>query len=483
MSKPLVVHVTPHLPGGLARILHSTLKFSKSKLSKHHHEIIVTDPKHFSNQAKKIFKNYHKLIHVTHNNSSIRKKLIEADIIQIEYWNHPLVYKFLTTFDIPPARIILCSHTNGFSRPGVITRNALDFCDIFLSTTKATAKHKLIKNTKNYKKFRHINYPIDIQRFGKITKKKHKGFNISYIGTLDYSKLHPNFLKMSNFNEIPNSSILVCGDGFHSKIMKREAKLINKKFKFLGFVENIKKILEITDILGYPLNKRHYGTGEQIILEAMYSKIPVVAFKNVAEKEIIQNNKTGILVNDEKEYKKQIINLYKSKLKRKKIGISANKYVIKNLSPKVSFKKLDSIYNELLKINKKPRKFKNYLSWKLEKRNLGAKLFIESLGEKGNEFKKSFKNYGKKINYKINKKIANIEREMITVTKGSIFQYLYFFPNDSFLNFWVGLISLKNKKILLEKHRSIPKNSKECFKRSLKNKKSYEFNHYLKLIS
>ena len=44
---------------------------------------------------------------------------------------------------------------------------------------------------------------------------------------------------------------------------------------------DVKKILEVTDVFGYPLNKNHYGTGELVILEAMYSKIPVVTFSRL----------------------------------------------------------------------------------------------------------------------------------------------------------------------------------------------------------
>ena len=57
MNKRLILHITPHLPGGLARILLSTLKFSNNENSAFLHEIIVTDKKHLTTQAKKYFLN------------------------------------------------------------------------------------------------------------------------------------------------------------------------------------------------------------------------------------------------------------------------------------------------------------------------------------------------------------------------------------------------------------------------------------------
>ena len=65
-------------------------------------------------------------------------------------------------------------------------------------------------------------------------------------------------------------------------------------------------------------------------------------------------------------------------------------------------------------------------------------------------------------------------------TKGSIFQYLYFFPSDVYLNFWAGLISMSDKNILKSQHRSISKTTIECFKKALKNQKNNkEFQYYL----
>jgi glycosyltransferase involved in cell wall biosynthesis len=488
VKKSLILHITPHLPGGLARILLSTLKFSNIESSSFLHEIIITDKKHLTNHAKKMFSKYKRFLHVGKKDTFIKKKIAEADIVQVEYWNHPLVYKFMNNFNFPLTRLILCSHTNGFSRPSVITKNAINFSDIFLSATRATRKHPLFtlkKNKHRKKKLKFVTYPVDFERFGKIEPKAHKDFNISYIGTLDYSKLHKDFLEMSNNIKIPKTNIIICGDGFDKdKIINQSKKYNLKKFKFKGFVENIKDVLKTTDILGYPLNKKHYGSGEQVIIEAMYSKIPVVAFYNHAEKEIIQNNKTGILVKDKKDYIKAIKNLYLNPKKRKKIGENAHAHIIKNLSPDVCFKNLDKIYLKLMKSKKKKRVFKTtILNKKNNNKDYGAQLFIESLGNSGYEFLNSYKNCGKKINYKINETIKNSEIELKVATKGSLFQYLYFFPSDPYLNFWAGLMSLKDKNVLKKKHLSLPKTTLECFEIALNNQpKNKEFKYYLDKI-
>ena len=124
MKKPLILHITPNLPGGLGRVLHSTLNFSKQSESNFSHEIIVTDIKNTNKEVIERFSEYSNSLYLARDEEFIKNKITDADIIQIEYWNHPLVYKFLHSFNFPKSRVILCSHNNGLSRPKIITKDS-----------------------------------------------------------------------------------------------------------------------------------------------------------------------------------------------------------------------------------------------------------------------------------------------------------------------------------------------------------------------
>ena len=149
MKRPLVLHITPHLPGGLGRILLSTLKFSENITASFAHEIVITDEKHLTVKSREMFSKYSDCLHIGKNDSFIKEKMDKADIVQIEWWNHPLVNMFLTNFPFPPSRVILCCHVNGLSGPSIITESAVEFSDIFLATTKATRKHSLFQSEVN----------------------------------------------------------------------------------------------------------------------------------------------------------------------------------------------------------------------------------------------------------------------------------------------------------------------------------------------
>jgi len=485
VKRPLVLHVTPHLPGGLGRILLSTLKFSENITASFAHEIVITDEKHLTVKSREMFSKYSDCLHIGKNDSFIKEKMDKADIVQIEWWNHPLVNKFLANFPFPPSRVILCCHVNGLSRPSIITESAVEFSDIFLAATKATRKHPLFQseaNVRHRKKLRYVTYPVNFERFGTIQPKAHDGFNIGYVGTLDYAKMHRNFLPMSDAIDVPKIKFFICGDGFDKKTVELEAqKYPVGKFQFMGFLENIKSILEIIDVFGYPLNAKHYGSGEQAVNEAMYAGLPVVAFSNPAEQEIISHDETGILVDNEQSYTETIKALYLNPAERTRIGMNARKRIIEHFSPLQCFQKLESIYKEVMGLDKRSRTFKKLIESNYASGNdLGARLFIESLGDQGLEFLQSYKSRGEGSNADINKIISEAEIEMKMVTKGTLFQYLYFFPDDAFLNFWAGLISQADDKVLKRQHISIPKTTTQCFEKAAHiDTKNKEFKFYL----
>jgi len=441
-----ILHITPHLNGGLGRVVLSTLKHSDKQNTNFYHEVAVTTELNLD--VSKLFSKYSQNIEDSVSMECLKQKIEKADIVQIEWWNHPLIYKMLFLFKFPPCRLIILSHISGFSRPQIINENIVDFSDLFLAATKATKDNVVFNSPNNIErnaKLNFVTYPVDLDRFNDFSFKAHMGFNVGYIGTLDYSKLHKNFLKMSSAVSIKNINFIVCGVDAGKAIQNQSKNFCPEIFKFLGFKKNIKSIFENLDVFGYPLGKDHFGSGEQAIIEAMSVGLPVVAFSNPAEKAIIRNNETGILVDTEQEYTEAIEYLYKNPDKRIKIGQNAKKDIATRLNPDRCFSDIENQYEALMKVPKKYRKispiFKktnfegnNYI-------NFGAKLFVESLGSKSNQFAYNLFNRSNTNTIKLDNKISKAESALKVQAKGSLYQYLYFFPDDPYLNFWAGIIN------------------------------------------
>lgn len=458
MSNPIkILHLTTHLSGGVGAVLLSTLKYYENN-AHYEHEIITLEPLLVS--EKEYFDGYLKCVTHAADVDIINKMINTADIVQVEWWTHPLIYEYLIKLDFGKSRVIVCSHISGLHCPNVITSNLVKFSDIFIATTKASKNLDLFKNSGLLDKLNFINHPINFNRFKHINcenngnKSTNETFNIGYVGTLNYSKLHKQFLSLTSQISNTNMKFIVCGEDVDNKLFLESKQYDNVNFEFRGFVDDLSTVFEGLDVFGYPLNDKHFGTGEQIIKEAMYAGLPVVCFDNPCERELIIDGSTGILVKSEQEYVEAIKKLYRSKDMRIKIGENARKHIISTLKPSMVYGKLNLIYEDIFKQKKT---IKTFAFEKVEFNkdlnvDLGAKLFIEALGNQKNEF---YESYIPKSNSQLSSdvRISKCEHELRVQNKGSIIQFLRYFPNDRYLNYWTALIYSNEKKYLLaDKH-------------------------------
>jgi len=393
-----VLHITPHLSGGVGAVLLETLKFYVDKPN-YDHTIVAFEE--LLDSELRYFADFHHAITNTHDYDEIESLVLDADIVHVEWWTHPLIYLFLFKFRFPKCRVLLCSHIAGFHRPNLITKNILEIPDVFLATTSVTLELELLRqdeNTALKSKISVVNYPINFERFSRHRRREAKQFRIGYVGTLDYAKLHREFLSMTSKINIPEKIITVGGKDIEGRLEHEALSYPDVDFRFTGFVENVAKLYEQMDVFGYPLNPKHFGTGEQALREAMFVGLPIVAFDNPCEKEIIENGVTGLLVKDAEGYVAAIELLYKDKSLRELLGSNAKAAVTKMLSPTMAFSRLESAYEKVMGLAKSERNIKfscDVLNYG-DDSDIGAKLFIESLGHQANEF---MQNYGHMINH------------------------------------------------------------------------------------
>ena len=99
-----ILHITPHLGGGVGRVLLSWLGYDKSSL----HTIVTLD--YANKNAENICKreNIELFSQITYKD--IIEKIKNVDIVLIHFWNHPLLYDFLIKNNIPECRIVVWSH-------------------------------------------------------------------------------------------------------------------------------------------------------------------------------------------------------------------------------------------------------------------------------------------------------------------------------------------------------------------------------------
>ena len=439
-----VLHITPHLSGGVGAVLLETLKYYADE-SDYVHTIVAFEA--LLDAELRYFADFHHVITNTNNYDEIKSLVLDADIVHVEWWTHPLIYLFLFKFCFPECRLLVCSHIAGFHRPNLITKNILEIPDVFLATTSATLEIELLRqyeNTSLKPKISVVDYPLNFSRFSGYRKTEAKQFRIGYVGTLDYAKLHREFLSMTSRINIPEKIIIVGGKDIENRLEHEALSYPDVDFRFTGFVENAVELYEQMDVFGYPLNPKHFGTGEQALREAMFVGLPIVAFDNFCEREIIENGVTGLLVRNVEEYIAAIELLYQDKSLRERLGRNAKTAVTKRLSPPVAFAQLENAYEKIMGLAKSQRniKFSHEALKDGDDADIGARLFIESLGHQACEFLQNYTAYNQPAPHATDREIANVEPELKVPNKGSLLQFLRYFPEDRYLNYWAELIRI-----------------------------------------
>lgn len=435
-----VLHITPHMGSGVGRALANLSIQAKKYNSRYVHEIILLEE-----QQNKQFYNTCKengiAVNVVTDINTIAKHMEKADIIQVEWWHHPLISKFLSIFPQIPSRLIFWCHISGNNYPllpvSLVQRPHRFLFTSLCSYDNPAWTHDEKMRVKDMSTV--INSNGNLDRFFNIKRSQHEGFNIGYVGTQNYCRLHPDFVDMCSNVNLPNSKFIMIGDdtNIHDITEKAMAKGIVDKFEFKGYVDDVEYQLSQLDIFAYPMNPQHYGTTENAIIEAMAAGIPVVLFNQCCEKYIVKHNETGFLVNNQIEYAEAIRYIYENPSEANRLGENARndtrqKYTIENTMANFEMN-YDNVMNKPLK----QFSFHDILGdepyqWLLSGLNEEKQWFQKSI-----ELKKC--NDMKGI-LETEIKIANSRRILREPTKFSVFHYHRYFPNDIWLSYWADIL-------------------------------------------
>lgn len=437
-----ILHITPHFGGGVGSTVLSYLaRVASSQHFKHTAVCLDYANKNAIEISKKagfsLFDNMSK------KKSKILKLIADADVVLIHWWNHPLLYDFLVREQLPASRIILWSLIVGSPSPNNFTDKLLKYSDMFVFSSPLSYKIKEVQKlpAKNKRYLRDIWATGTVDHIKSLKLKKHPGFNIGYMGTVDYAKMHPDFLEICSKVNIPNVKFIVVG-GKNEKIMEREAKKLGiaDKFNFTGFVSEAEKwkYLSTFDIFGYPLAPHHYGTCDLALQESMVMGVVPVVLANPMESYIVKSG-TGIVAKDKNAYIKALEDLYYNHKRRNLLSKNTRKYALKAFSLEKMVREWDRVFNEILVFPKKVRK------WEINKNinEITSKdVFLESLDNYGKDFVSycNAKNGQEKKN--AIKKIKELAKSINwqSKTKSTVHHYHSFFPNDKYLSLWSKLM-------------------------------------------
>jgi len=179
-------------------------------------------------------------------------------------------------------------------------------------------------------------------------------------------KGHKVFLKAAKrvFEQFPESRAFVIGGGlvgadyfhnYHHEILELTKKLgIQKNVIFTGYRRNVHDFLNLLDVQVHSsILPEPFG---RVIIEGMAMETPVISTKIGAPLEIIENGKTGILVepNNPDELAEALLELLKHPERRKQIGAAAREEVENSYTIEEHVRCMELLYrNTFGEINEK----------------------------------------------------------------------------------------------------------------------------------
>ncbi len=372
-------------------------------------------------------------------------EISKADIVIIHWWNHPAMASFLVSFPDVKSRVILWSHVNGCNYP-CLPFEFLNLMDRVLFTTPFSYENTLWTNHQRelIKKNSSIIYGLgdysNLLPISEIKKHKNEKFNIGYIGTLSKNKIHPNFIEYCHhvYLKVPNAFFIMVGDEAQMNILLSEANKygIADRFEFTGYSNQIASELSRFDVFAYPLNPDHFGTTENVLIEAMASGIPVVALNHNTEKYIIGNGQNiGLLANDKSDYADCIKLLHDDEVLRKTISKNAKIYIQENFTFSKNINYFRGALQSVISVPKKIYNFKKVMGQK------PYEWFLTFLGKDKNYFSDTIFSESLEIRNKSEEQVKKCRLILRESNKSSISHFSEYFPDDKYLKYWRGLVS------------------------------------------
>ena len=437
-----VVHVTAHLGGGAGKAISGLVKCLKEYDPSFDHRIIVLERPEKEQFVKRCIENGIDVTFID-NTLEINHYLIDADIVILNWWHHPKVAELLLKFPPIPVRLVLWSHINGCTYPFLSYEFAAKYKHIMF--TCLYSFDNPLWNDKQREQV--MEFSSLVYGMGEFDAKKikckidyciDKRFSIGYVGTLNYSKLSKQFVKICEkiYKRVPNTEFILVGEPDQKLLQDINNSICTKNFKITGYLEDVSDISLTFDVFGYPLNSDNFATTENSILEAMARALPVVAFKQGTEQYIIKDGETGFLATDVEQYVDIIEHLYKNLNERKRIGVNARLHVVKKYSLVDNVGLFHKVCNGVIDDDKQIINFSDVIGYE------PYEVFLSSLGIYSEVFLNIINRQRLEdlVNTSLKEWVDSLPDILKGKTKGSVEHFYSHFKNDNVLRRWFEII-------------------------------------------
>ncbi|MBX3014917.1 MAG: glycosyltransferase [Caldilineaceae bacterium] len=367
--------------------------------------------------------------------ATLHQILQQADVVVVHFWNSPALYAFLRT-ELPPMRLVIWSRVYGYHAPQVITRELVALADQVLVTAPGTLALPILADAARRSSVsppRLIYSLLDVTRVDGYQPRPHATFNVGYMGSINFAKMHARYVPMSAGIQLPNVRFIVCGGGIERELAAQAAQLgATARFDFRGYVHAIQPVLEELDVFGYPLCEETYAASELVLQEVMWVGIPPVVFPYGGLATLVQHKQTGLVVHTEREYQHAIEYLYYHPAERQRLGQNARHFAQTTFAYEPTIRQLGAIYRNLAQQPKRQPHWQGT-------GETPAEWFVQALGDQAGAFATSFYATDLPTVLAAEEHIAH-SSPLLQGGEGGVIHYRNYYPEDAYLRLWTALI-------------------------------------------
>lgn len=417
-----MLHLAPHLGGGVGGVLLNYLEAGRG--GEIEHRLALLDYANEGARVRCAASSIPLADCLGQRPEELRQMLADADGVVMHWWNHPLLYQCLTS-DWPETRLLLWSHVSGRAAPQLITEDLAAFPDLFAAASPVSLSlAALARVTEN--RVRLLFSTAGVGHLKGPARRPHTGFRAGYLGTVDYAKMHPDFIDLCLAAGLSDAVFPVAGGPEHETLRRElERRGVSDRFEILGPVPDPAVFLASLDILAYPLNPDHYGTGEQALIEAQAMGVPPVVLAGGAEEYVVEDEVTGLVAHSAAHFARQIKRLHDDPELRARLSTQAKSAAEARFGLEKFTAAFNELIEELLLLPKTPRRWPN-----LSAPPTPWQLFLISQGKAAIIFEETLAK---------GRTAQSFPPAFLSKSRGTVFHYAAFFPNDSQLGRAVAL--------------------------------------------
>ena len=358
-----VLHITAHLGGGVGKALSRLVVRASRPESTVRHSIVcleAPEKSQFLDRARAIGCE----VDVCPRDEHVRSLLSKADIVQLEWWNHPATMRFLSALPTEPIRLVTWCHVSGLHTP-IIPPALMQTAHRFLFTSGCSFEAEYISALR----------PALADRLGVVSSgcgladlpqpkgHAHRSLDVTYIGSLNFAKLHPNFIDFLAAVGIPGFRVRLIGEPTNREELLRQCLRHGRPqlLEFRNYETDIAAALASANVLAYLLNPEHYGTAENALLEAMAMGIVPIVLHNPCERQIVDDGVTGLVVATPGEFAAAVQHLADDAEERTRLGMNAARSVRQRYTEEQMEASLNSHYAAVMGMDKRSVSFTHVL--------------------------------------------------------------------------------------------------------------------------